>query len=620
MSGWAVTPRGIILTGRKGESNKLWVNGREYTVEELCPQLSGNGLNNHVADINDSGVMLCNSSDMFGQDNKVGLLVPVDIATDLNNDGKINLADNKLRDAALASGASDEKIEKGTEYLFVNDNLSNGLWDKEDSDPDKPAAEKDDDDAQEISIDVPDIDGMEVWLEHPFIDGFSFYTSKECNAVDIVTLSPSQKFTVSETNPFPEKLFIRADKITLGSGGTSELLDANNYQIDGDLVLKIRIGGASGQEIEAIRIRLTLVEKVGAEKYFNAVRDYILENNTTLYVDDRPFINNNNVSVIRMCSMLEEQTEMNPFESYHDDARENWIQGGLLLGVPFEPDKFTSFGLGISGAMNSDPDSTVVINGNQCDFTRTSLPNPLDPLGPQKRLADLTAQSLLGVANLTDKCHGRIFTIPPGWPVSRQNMSSSDHDDPNSLVAGTHFRGSYLAGDDPVAGTAITGGKYFAQYTDGSYKMDAGRVAVPVFGAPEISGAIGGLSGNYSSGDRNNYPNSFVGYHPMKMHGVEGKGVVFVAMGKSTFDEGKVTEFYNAVKSSGVPVIPGASVDSAGLEVINLLMLDSGDTSCALAHKKPNGNFKKVFEGSKHRGFPYYTNTFLRFKSSKPRN
>jgi hypothetical protein len=377
--------------------------------------------------------------------------------------------------------------------------------------------------------------------------------------------------------------------------------------------------GTNGQEIEAVKMKLTVVKELGAKKYFHATRDYILENNTKLYVDDRGFPTSSPTSTIRICAMLEEQTKMNPFESYHDDARENWIQNGMLAGAPFEPDKFTSFGLGISGAMASDPESTVVINGNQCDFTDPSLPNPLDPLGEQQRLATLTALFLAGEAHLTDRCHGRLHAMPPGWPVSRKNNSSSDHDDPNTLVAGTHFRGSYLAGEDPVAGTALAGGKYFTQYSDGTFEMGAGRVSVPGFGNA-IHCAIGGLSGNYSLGDRNNYPNSFLGHHPMDEHGESGKGVVFVAMGKGSAGNGKVVEFYEAAKTSGVPEIPGATPDSVGKKIIKLLMLDSGNTSCALAHKNPSNNFIKVYEGDKHRGFPYYTNTFLRFKSSKPRD
>ncbi len=80
ISGWAVTPRGIILTGRKGWSDsKPWLNGRYYTVEELCPQLAGDGYKfTAIHDINDSGVMLCSSTKPGGGRTTV-LLVPVDI-------------------------------------------------------------------------------------------------------------------------------------------------------------------------------------------------------------------------------------------------------------------------------------------------------------------------------------------------------------------------------------------------------------------------------------------------------------------------------------------------------------------------------------------------------------
>jgi hypothetical protein len=81
---------------------------------------------------------------------------------------------------------------------------------------------------------------------------------------------------------------------------------------------------------------------------------------------------------------------------------------------------------------------------------------------------------------------------------------------------------------------------------------------------------------------------------------------------------GRVRDFYEAAKASGVPKIAGAT-QSGTDEVIQLVMLDSGDTSCALTHVTPEGAHQMVFKGSKHDGIPYYTNTFLRFKALKPR-
>ena len=37
------------------------------------------------------------------------------------------------------------------------------------------------------------------------------------------------------------------------------------------------------------------------------------------------------------------------------------------------------------------------------------------------------------------------------------------------------------------------------------------------------------------------------------------------------------------------------------------------------SHGSPSDDFVTVYEGHKHRGIPYYVNTFLRFKATKPR-
>jgi len=206
-------------------------------------------------------------------------LVTVDLISDLNNDGQITAADNPLRDAAMESGATDEIKDKGTEFIFHNDNLSNGAWDKEDTDPARPTTAKDDDDAEEIII-KPGITEGEVWLDHPAISGLSFYKTRECKQADKVNLSPTNKFTVSASNPFPDKLFIRAE-------GSLAYPDANP-QVEGDLVLKIKIG-TNGQEIEAVKMKFTIVKEFGAKKYFSASDDYIGENNTEVFIRDKGF-------------------------------------------------------------------------------------------------------------------------------------------------------------------------------------------------------------------------------------------------------------------------------------------------------------------------------------------
>ena len=279
---------------------------------------------------------------------------------DLDNDGNIGGADSGLRSAALEDTATDEDKEKGTEYLFYNDQLSNGLWDKDDPDPDKPDDETEDDDAQEIKV-VPGITEGEVWLEHPAMEALAFYKTRECNPDDLVGLSSENRFVVSASNPFPEQLFVRA------AGPLT--FPANNPQVEGDLILKVKVGGENGEEIEVLRMKFTLVIEVGAEKYFQATRDYILENNTKLYVDERGFPADNPTSTFTICSMLEEQTVMSPHESYHWDARRNYDAEPVnLRPATFEP-RMWAEGLGIQGVMDLDEEMTVVINGNQCGFS-----------------------------------------------------------------------------------------------------------------------------------------------------------------------------------------------------------------------------------------------------------
>jgi hypothetical protein len=586
----------------------MWINGELIPIRDLCPaygQMLQEGWITHPLKANKHGAYLI-AAEGPGALQETKLLLPVDLVSDLNNDGQITAADNPLRDAAMAGGATDEIKDKGTEFIFHNDTLSNGIWDKEDTDPAKPATEKDDDDAEEIRVKVGITEG-EVWLEHPAIAKLSFYKTRECKPADKVNLSPTSKFTVSASNPFPDKLFMQADV-----DGALTYPPANP-QFEGDLVLKIKVG-TNGQEIEAVKMKLTVAKQLGAKKFFHAARDYILENNTELFVQNWGYPVANPTVFMRMCVMREEATKMSPYESYWDDAYKGYLDSNPPPGTPFEPSIYTTNGFGIDGAVSADNAMTVVINGNQCDFTDPGLPDPRTTIGRYQRLADLTAMSLLGEPEVTDRCHGRVIID------GKKNQSSSDFDDESALITGTSFRGSDLAGEDPVTGTTNPGGKYIAQFENGHFEMGAGRVPWPsVAGTLPItdlaSNAMGGLSSNYGSSARNNYPNSFVGFAPMHE---EGKGAVFVASGKETNGKGKVKEFYEAAKSSDVPKIPGASVSGA-LDVINLAMLDSGNTSCALSHKNPDGNHEMYYKGDKHHGMPYYTNTFLRFKAQKPR-
>ena len=474
----------------------------------------------------------------------------------MNNDGQITAADNPLRDAALAGGATDEIKDKGTEFIFHNDTLSNGIWDKEDTDPARPATEKDDDDAEEITI-KPGITEGEVWLDHPAIAGLSFYKTRECNAADKVNLSPSSKFSVSASNPFPDKLFMRADV-----DGALTYPPANP-QFAGDLVLKIKVG-TNGQEIEAVKMKLTVVKGFGADKYFSATRDYIFESNTKLMVRDIKYTS----STFRICSICEELSTLRPIETYHDDPT---------------PDPENKSPRGIRQVMDVNPDMTIITNGNMVYFsTGMSKWESLIVLG-------------LGSTSMTDKCQGGIISDGSGYL------------NPASTEAGSVLK----PGEGLLAQNTA---KYIAQGIDGKWIFDKGHLPK----SPPPRAGLGGLSTNYESSARAGADRQFVGYWPHQVGG-EDRGCVFTATHIAGNQD--VEKFVAAAKISKVP-----SFETTRLK---LFMLDSGDAAVALAHLSPNGSLKLAdfqqanilrMQASYQAGVPYFPNTYMAFKTTKPRN
>lgn len=540
---------GAKRVNSKGEAitkDKVWRNGKYHSLEERLKEIKiGSTVENFEAiDLASNGLILAQVK--IGGVYKVGLLLPVELITDLNNDGKIDSADNPLRDAALESGATDEVKDKGTEFLFYNDQLSNGLWDKEDSDPDKPADEKDDDDAQEIKI-VPGITEGEVWLEHPAIAGLSFYKTRECNVGDKVNLSPDNKFSVSSSNPFPDQLFVRAD------GQLN--FPADNPQIEGDLVLKIKVGGANGQEIEALKMKFTVVKEFGAKKFFDTVDDYIRENNTKLCVVRKTY----GADVFRMVFMIEGYTRMFPIDASRRPG------GGQLKGI---------------GAVIAAYPSTVTINGNQCFF--------IDERNPY--LAGLSG-------DITDRCHGRVVRSGGLDPLVSSDAHLPAHGSPFSP----------LAGPEPMP-DGSRGGNYFIEKAAGNYGIGASVLpSSSTNNAANPASGMGGLSANFNRRQSDGNAVQSIGYY--NKTGVETEGIIFTAS-TEILGEGKAKDLADDAKKSGVKGLSGGRAGES-----ELLFLD-GSTSVALAYSKGGAEIKTVIEGNKHKGPPYYyINTYLIFQS-----
>lgn len=465
---------------------------------------------------------------------KVNLL-PVELLTDLDNDGLIGGADSELAQKAFESGASKEDIDKGTEYVFVNNRLSNGLADKEDV---FAQGVTEDDDAEAIKVTL-NADFGTVRFDHPAIDKFEFYESKEC--VNLLTFP--MDLSVED---LPETIYLRTKDLSAGWNG----------QVEGDLVLKFKPID-NGEEIDAAKLKLTVVESLGDEKFFHACRDYMHENNSGKYIHDKGFPEHSDdpETTIRMCCMLEETAFMQTIETSN------------------KPNKIK----GIRAVIKANPHLDVLVNGNLVFFSDPDYNSLVF-----QALADFRRGTF---GKMTDLCNGRILE------VGRNSLSSRDE---APVISGLNPN---LAGPE---------GRYVAQHTDGTFTFAQGKVPL----AGDINHAIGGLHTDYGSNDAKNWPIQMLGYGKADE---DGRGVVFTATGLTLAQgKGKGAEFKRAAERSGVP-------PAAGVGRIKLFFLDFGQTSTALAHSNTSGVLTHIWSGQKHNGYRYYVNTYVGFIARKPR-
>jgi hypothetical protein len=505
-------------------------------------------------------------------------LLPVELLSDLNNDGQITSADSGLREAATKSGASEDAKEKGTEYLFINDKMSNGVWDADDdgvlsfsygvgdlvglgtgygrmSKP--PATHKDDDDAQALKISVGGLNTGVVWFDHSVIDKLEFFKTKECKAGDKINITASSPFNLS-TGSLPETIYMRLRDDWSG--------------VDSEDTLRMFVGKTVNETWAKITLPLTVIRDFGAKHFFHAARDYILENNSRVCIRDHGYPFGPNPPVIfRLCVMREEATKMTAFDA-HSGGQKGIEESYLALpAAPRIP--------------------AVVINGNQCFWS----------LGYKEDSA-LDVTHIVG--KIADKCHGRVIR------GSVMAATSSDNFDKTTiLAAGSQLAGpdpipaGKLAGPDGIKGTAddiendyanTPGGKYIGNNA-GTWTFAAGRAGG--------SDALGGLSTNYASDERADKAHQMMGY----AKGLEtGKGCIFTATQIKGVGYGTIVK--GDASSAGVPALSPSSDAGA----IKLFILDSGGGSLALMHIDPAGTMRGAYMGRKTNfGFPYYVNNYL---------
>ena len=266
-------------------------------------------------------------------------LLPFELNSDLNNDGKAGEgSDSSLKTAALQSGANNDAKEKGTEYLFVNDQFSNGLWDKEDSDSSKPASENKDDDITELKTICAATWGA-IWFEFEGgdISKLEFWKNKECT--EAFTFDPA--FALSESNKIPDKLYVRTKGDWTG-------------QVEGKLIMKLGKPDKSETWAED-KLLFTVVKWVGDSKFFHASRDYILENNTRFYATQKDY----GGEKMRTVVMRQEATSMK--------AQDTFYRNPKLRGID-----------SVVGAFSSQ---AVIVNGNFGDSVSLLPPETTKCLG-----------------------------------------------------------------------------------------------------------------------------------------------------------------------------------------------------------------------------------------------
>lgn len=547
----------------------IWRNCRVRPLSELCNTSEWSSFSVNLVSPENNLLSGTATKVSDGTQHAI-LLLPFEVVSDLNNDGRISDADRKLLMDATKSDATDEEKAKGTEYMFVNDKLSNGAWDVEDqgalsfsypsygtlSPP--PSTHKDDDDAEELHVHVAAGFGK-VWFDHPAISHFDFYKTKECKEEDRINITAGNPYDMSEGTPLPESIYLRVKN------------DVADFEIEGDL--KLTFGKSTSEILAEQKLPLTVVRNFGAKHFFHAARDYILEKNTCLFVFDHGYPYGNDPSIIfRFCVMREEATKLAPFDAY--------AAGGKgILSTP------------ASGAGGWIP--AALINGNQCFFLAGWYEsNPLD------------LPNMIG--NIAEKCHGRV--IVNGLTAG----ISSDNFDPTTTPAA----GSVLAGPDPLptptptpgttpipGATPQPGGKFFSTSTSGAWNFAAGQAT--------DANALGGLSTNYNSTERQDKAHQMVGFGDT---GIAGKGCIFTAT--EIKGAGLPATFRSEAIHSGVPTL----TPSADPMAIKLMILDSGAGSLGLVHSDPSFVPQVDYEGRKSAfGVPYYVSDYVEFYTKLPR-
>ena len=247
-------------------------------------------------------------------------LLTIDLQADLNNDGLIESDRLEVGDAVGVR-----------EYLFVNDDVSNGSWDNED--PDAPTGSPDDD-TQQIRIEVngasPEAE-RGIWFEHPAMDHLEFYPSAQCSPDEMIVFP----VVITEWSEIPAEMFIRARPTEM------------TEQISG--ALELHCGSPDGSvSYGSDSIELAVVRAPGDSDYFNAAVDYIHESNSRYHLQDIFY----GQEVVTVVTMRRRSVRMTALDAY-------WGTLPVLNDIYEVADAFGFYSVFINGNFRIDQDDPV---------------------------------------------------------------------------------------------------------------------------------------------------------------------------------------------------------------------------------------------------------------------
>lgn len=239
---------------------------------------------------------------------------------------------------------------------------------------------------------------------HPAIGKLKFYSDKSCSNQINFPLDLAAK-------ALPERIYIRAEG----------QFDA---QVEGELIMTYKTRAGAAESI-AGKLRLTIVARIGDDKYFHAARDYMKELNSRVCVKkelvDYVSSKGNSYSAKKtVVMMLHENSKLKTVETFHRSPKQ-W---------------------GIGEVTTANANADVAVNGNFCFANNmTKMPRP---------------------GKMTAKCHGILISGGAQSPASSTGGNSPFESAQADYIASSGFGSINISTGivpiSPPAGNEALGG------------------------------------------------------------------------------------------------------------------------------------------------------------------